>query len=78
MSIKCQRTKHLRIIHRQRQTVRLDPDSKLPDHLKHIDLGDNFMLHEEKTLLIFTTDANLSVLETYKNWFADGTFQVRL
>jgi hypothetical protein len=67
----------LRTIRRQRQAVPAGPDNKLPDHLKQTDRGENFVLHEDKDLIIFTTDSNLSVLKTCKHWFADGTFSVR-
>ena len=67
----------LRNIRRQRQTIPTDPDNKLPDHLKQTDRGENFVLHEDKDLIIFTTDSNLSVLKSCKHWFADGTFRVR-
>ena len=67
----------LRTIRRQRQATPAGPDNKLPDHLKQTDRGENFVLHEDKDLIIFTTDSNLSVLKTCKHWFADGTFRVR-
>jgi FLYWCH zinc finger domain len=66
----------LRTIRRQRQGEAPNPDNLLPDHLKVTDRGDNFVLHEDKTLIIFTTDSNLSVLKSCKHWFADGTFKV--
>ena len=67
----------LRTIRRQRQAILTDQDNKLPDHLRLTDRGENFVLHDEKDLIIFTTDSNLSVLKTCKHWFADGTFRVR-
>lgn len=66
-----------RTIRRQRQTPKTNPDNQLPDHLKQTDRGDNFVLHENDKLIIFTTTSNLSVLKTCKHWFADGTFKVR-
>ena len=66
----------LRTIRRQRQGEASNPDNGLPDHLKVTHRGDNFVLHEDKTLIIFTTDSNLSVLKSCKHWFADGTFKV--
>jgi hypothetical protein len=67
----------LRTIRRQRQVAPADPDNRLPDALKITDRGDNFVLHEDEKLIIFTTDSNLSVLKTCKHWFADGTFKVK-
>ena len=67
----------LRTIRRQRQAEPVDADNKLPASLKRTDRGDDFILHEDKDLVIFTTDANLAVLKTCKHWFADGTFKVR-
>ena len=67
----------LRTIRRQRQTEPVDAQNKLPAHLRKTDRGDDFVLHEEKDLVIFTTDANLAVLKNCKHWFADGTFSVR-
>ena len=66
-----------RTIRRQRQTPKTNPDNQLPDHLKQTDRGDNFVLHENNKLIIFTTTSNLSVLKTCKHWFADGTFKVK-
>ena len=36
----------------------------------------DFILNEEKDLIIFTTKTNLSILKQHKHWFADGTFKV--
>ncbi|CAF1691370.1 unnamed protein product, partial [Adineta ricciae] len=63
-------------IRRQRQTPKASPDNRLPDHLKQTTRGDNFILHEDDKLIIYTTTSNLSVLKTCKHWFADGTFKV--
>jgi hypothetical protein len=67
----------LRTIRPQRQAGPLDSHSKLPANLKLNDRGDNFVLHEGKQLIIYTTDTNLAVLKTCRDWFADGTFTVR-
>jgi hypothetical protein len=67
----------MRAIRRQRVAAPLNANNRLPDNLKQTDRGDNFVLHEDDDLIIFTTDANLSVLKTCKHWFADGTFKVR-
>ena len=66
----------LRTIRRQREAEPSNPDNLLPDHLKLTDRGDNFVLHEDKALIIFTTESNLSVLKSCKHWFTDGTFKV--
>ena len=67
----------LRTIRRQRQAAPMNADNKLPDHLKQTDRGENFILHEDKKLIIFTTTSNLSVLKSCKHWFADDTFKVK-
>ena len=66
----------LRTIRRQREAETPNPDNQLFDNLKLPDRGDNFVLHEDKTLIIFATDSNLEVLKSCKHWFADGTFKV--
>ena len=68
--------RRVRCIRRRRQAVLMDSENRLSDHLKQTDRGENFVLHEDKDLTIFTTDSNLSVLKTCKHWFADGTFWV--
>jgi hypothetical protein len=68
----------MRTIRRQRQAVATDVPSTIPEHLKQTDRGENFVLHESKNLIIYTTVSNISVLKTCKHWFADGTFKVRL
>jgi hypothetical protein len=67
----------LRTIRRQREAEPTNPDKRLPDHLKQTDRGENFVLHEDEKLIVFTTTSNLSVLKTCKHWFADGTFKVK-
>ena len=67
----------LRTLRRQRQAIPTDLDNKLPDHLKQTERGENFLLHEDKDLIISTADSNLSLLKTCKHWFADGRFRVR-
>ena len=66
----------LRTIRRQREPEVSNLDNQLPDNLKLTDRGDNFVLHEDNTLIVFTTDSNLEVLKSCKHWFADGTFKV--
>jgi hypothetical protein len=53
----------LRTIRRQRQAVPVNPDNKLPDHMKKTDRGNHFVLHEDKNMIIFTMNANLSALK---------------
>jgi hypothetical protein len=53
----------LRTIRLQRQVVSINPDEKLLDYLKQTDRVDDFVLHEDKNLIPFTTDTNLSVLK---------------
>ncbi|CAM4986296.1 unnamed protein product [Rotaria socialis] len=65
----------LRTIRRQRQGPPMNSNNQLPDHLKQTDRGENFVLHEDEKLIIFTTATNLSVLKTCKHWFVDGTFK---
>ncbi|CAF4523270.1 unnamed protein product, partial [Rotaria socialis] len=65
----------LRTIRRQRQAISVNADNRLPDHLKQTDRGENFVLHEDNKMIIFTTTSNLSILEACKHWFADGTFK---
>jgi hypothetical protein len=67
----------LRTISRQRQSGPLDSHNKLLDYMKLTDRGDDFLLNEGKDLVIYTTNAYLAVLKTYRHWFVDGTFTVR-
>ncbi|CAM4975310.1 unnamed protein product, partial [Rotaria socialis] len=52
----------LRTIRRQRPAPSTNNDNQLPDNLKQTDRGENFVLHEDEKLIIFTTATNLSVL----------------
>ena len=45
-----------RRIYRQRQVPLANSNNQLPDHLKQTDRGENFLLHEDKELIIFTTE----------------------
>ncbi|CAF4649071.1 unnamed protein product [Rotaria socialis] len=54
----------LRTIRRQLQGPPMNSNNQLPDHLKQTDRGENFVLHEDEKLIIFTTATNLSVLKT--------------
>ncbi|CAF1501616.1 unnamed protein product [Adineta ricciae] len=64
-----------RTIRRQREAP-TTMDNRISDELKKTHRGDNFILHEDDKLIIYTTSSNLSVLKICKHWFADGTFKV--
>ena len=64
------------MIRRQRTMETADVDGRLPDKLRKTYRGEDFILHKEKDLIIFTTKINLSILRQYKHWFADETFKV--
>ena len=64
------------MIRRQRNVETVDVDDRLPDKLRKTYRDEDFILHEEKDLIIFTTKTNLSILKQHKHWFADGTFKV--
>lgn len=63
-------------IRRQRATPAVIIDGHLPDNLKNTYRGEDFILHHDNEMIIFTTKSNLSVLKQSKHWFADGTFKV--
>ena len=65
------------MIRRQRTAEKVDADGRLPEKLRRTYRGEDFILHEDKTLIIFTTKTNLSILKRHKHWFADGTFKVK-
>jgi hypothetical protein len=65
-------------IRRQRPGLNLDINSQLPQILKQTDRGDNFILHEDDSMVIFTSKPNPSVLKECQHWFCDGTFSVRM
>ena len=67
----------LRTIRRQHPAPPTNVNNQLPDRLKQTDRGENFVLHEDEKLIIFTTATNLSVLKTCQRWFVDRTFNVR-
>ncbi|CAF1476050.1 unnamed protein product, partial [Rotaria sordida] len=52
-----------RSIRRQRQIQSPDESSLLSAELKKTDRGDDFVLHEDEKLIVFTTRSNLSVLK---------------
>ncbi|CAF3343428.1 unnamed protein product [Rotaria socialis] len=63
-------------IRRQRTTETIDVNGRLPGKLRKTYRDEDFILHEDKKLIIFTTKTNLSILKQNKHWFADGTFKV--
>jgi len=64
------------MIRRQRIVETVDVDGRLPEKLRKTYRDEDFILHEDKKLIIFTTKTNLSILKQNKHWFADGTFKV--
>ena len=66
----------LQTIRRQRATPVDDSNDRFPENLRKTDREEDFILHEQPELLIFTTKSNLSALKQSKHWFADGTFKV--
>ncbi|CAF5163888.1 unnamed protein product, partial [Rotaria magnacalcarata] len=64
------------MIPRQRTTETVDADGRLPEKLRKTYRHEDFILHEDKKLIIFTTKTNLSIPKQNKHWFADGTFKV--
>ena len=54
----------------------VDVDGRLPDKLRKTYRGEDFILHEEKDLIIFKTKTNLYILKQHKHWFDDETFKV--
>ena len=65
------------MIRRQRTVEKFDVDGRLPEKLRKTYRGEDFILHEDKNLIIFTTKTKLSILKQNKHWFADGTFKVK-
>ena len=64
-------------IRRQRRAEKLDDNGRLPQKLRKTYRDEDFILHEDEQLIIFTTKTNLSILKQNKHWFADGTFKVK-
>ncbi|CAF4602868.1 unnamed protein product, partial [Rotaria socialis] len=63
-------------IRRQRTTETIDVNGRLPGKLRKTYRDEDFILHEDKKLIIFTTKTNLSILKQNKHWFVDGMFKV--
>ena len=64
------------MIRRQSTVETVDVDGRLPEKYRKTYHDEDFILHEDKNLTIFTTNTNLSILKQNKHWFADGTFKV--
>ncbi|CAM4983192.1 unnamed protein product [Rotaria socialis] len=64
------------MIRRQRTTETVDANGRLPEKLRKTYHDEDFIMHDDKKLIIFTTKTNLSTLKQNKHWFADGTFKV--
>lgn len=64
------------MIRRQRTVDTVDADGRLPEKLRKTYRDEDFILHEDKEIIMFTTKTNLSILKRNKHWFADGTFKV--
>ncbi|CAF2117211.1 unnamed protein product, partial [Rotaria magnacalcarata] len=64
------------MIRRQRTVETVDVNGRLPEKLRKTYRDEDFILHEDNELIIFTTKTNLSILKQNKHWFADGTFKV--
>ncbi|CAF3408991.1 unnamed protein product [Rotaria socialis] len=66
----------MQTIRRQRQTPITTSTDRLSGDLRKTYRGEEFLLHEEEHMIIFTTKSNLTALKQSKHWFADGTFKV--
>lgn len=65
-------------IRRQRPQIDLDINSQLPLIVKRTDRGEDFVLHEDNSMIIFTSKSNLKLLKECQHWFCDGTFSVSM
>ncbi|CAF3455257.1 unnamed protein product [Rotaria sp. Silwood1] len=63
-------------VRRQRTAETLDANGRLPEKLRKTYRDEDFILHDDEHLIIFTTKNNLSILKQNKNWFADGALKV--
>ena len=68
----------LHTIRREQKPVQLDHNGRLPFMLLETDRGENFVLYEDDSTIIFTCEKNLSVLQECRHWLIDGTFSVCL
>ncbi|CAF5031582.1 unnamed protein product, partial [Rotaria sp. Silwood1] len=63
-------------VRRQRTAETLDANGRLPEKLRKTYRDEDFILHDDEHLIIFTTKNNLSILKQNKHWFADGALKV--
>ncbi|CAF1560987.1 unnamed protein product, partial [Rotaria sordida] len=66
----------LQTIRRERPAIQIDHNGRLPLILRQTDRGENFIFYEDESMVIFTCDKNLLVLNQCKHWFMDGTFSI--
>lgn len=66
----------MQTIRRQRRTPKTTSTDGFGEDLRKTYRGEEFLLHEEAEMIIFTTKSNLSALKQSKHWFVDGTFKV--
>ena len=64
------------MIRRQCTVETVNVDDRLPEKHRKTYSDEDFILYEDKNLIIFTTNTNLSILKQNKHRFADGTFKV--
>ena len=65
------------MIRRQYTVEKVDVDGSLLEKLRKMYRDADFILHQDKNLIISTTKTNLSILKPNKHWFADRTFKVK-
>ena len=63
------------MIRRQRTVETVVVDTRLLEKYRKTYRNEDFILYEDKNLIIFTTNTNLSILKQNKHSFADGTFK---
>ena len=63
------------MIRRQRTLETVDVDGRLSEKYRKTYRDEDFILYEDKNLIIFTTNTNLSILKQNKRWLADETFK---
>ena len=56
----------------------LDINSQLSQILKQTDHGEDLVLFEDDSMIIFISRSNLSVLKECQHWFCDGIFSVSI
>ena len=64
------------MIRRQHTVETVDVDGRSSEKYRKTYRDEDFISYEDNTLIIFTTNTNLSILKQNKHWFADGTFKV--